>query len=398
MVLAKKINKWQYSILGLIFFLPIYLIKIKIGFFSSNLWEIFTLVILIASVFFYKNFLKEVIHSLYEFKWIVFSWMMVIFGLLLASFLNTDSYRNIGLIKGWFIFPFIFTLLTYIFFRKKEYIVVLNVFCLSAGVVSLVGIVYLLMGKLTYDGRLEVFFNSPNYLAMYIAPAIIIGLELFFQKKYLFANKYLSFLYGILLFTCLFLSYSYASWLALALVLIFLFIKNKKKLAIFVFLIIIFLSIVLLISRSSKLYDLVSFDKRSSLASREMIWKSAWKIGKDNWIFGIGPANFQNSYLTYQKYFPPYLEWAVPHPHNLFLAFWLSGGIISLSGFIFLLSLFLIRGKFWKLKSCHLAALGVILYFLIHGLFDTTYFKNDLAVIFWLNYLFAYLGLERQSV
>ena len=26
----------------------------------------------------------------------------------------------------------------------------------------------------------------------------------------------------------------------------------------------------------------------------------------------------------YQKHFPPYLEWAVPQPHNLYLAFWLQ--------------------------------------------------------------------------
>jgi len=31
--------------------------------------------------------------------------------------------------------------------------------------------------------------------------------------------------------------------------------------------------------------------------------------------------------------------------------------------------------------------LGVMLYVLVHGIFDTTYFKNDLAVVFWLNFL-----------
>ena len=34
-------------------------------------------------------------------------------------------------------------------------------------------------------------------------------------------------------------------------------------------------------------------------------------------------------------------------------------------------------------------ALGIMIYIVIHGLFDATYFKNDLAVIFWLVYFSA---------
>lgn len=34
-----------------------------------------------------------------------------------------------------------------------------------------------------------------------------------------------------------------------------------------------------------------------------------------------------------------------------------------------------------------MASLGIMFYFLLHGLVDTTYFKNDLAVIFWLNFM-----------
>ena len=53
-----------------------------------------------------------------------------------------------------------------------------------------------------------------------------------------------------------------------------------------------------------------------------------------NPLFGIGPGNFQNKYLEYQKYFPPYLEWSAPQPHNIFLAFWLESGLLGLAGFV----------------------------------------------------------------
>jgi O-antigen ligase len=111
---------------------------------------------------------------------------------------------------------------------------------------------------------------------------------------------------------------------------------------------------------------------------------------KNHWLIGIGPGNYQEKYLDYQKYYPPYLEWAVPHPHNLYLAFWLYGGIAGLIGFLSLIFLWF-KGILPKIKSgpdwTALVSLGIMAYILTHGLIDTTYFKNDLAVIFWLCFI-----------
>ena len=128
-----------------------------------------------------------------------------------------------------------------------------------------------------------------------------------------------------------------------------------------------------------------------------MIWRAAWMIGKDHPIFGIGPGNFLKYYLDYQKRFSePYLEWAVPEPHNIFLAFWLEAGILGLSGFALLLYWFFKKGIFEYKKarpgsarhgskdiSATILLISLMAYILIHGLFDTTYWKNDLAIMFW---------------
>jgi O-antigen ligase len=119
-----------------------------------------------------------------------------------------------------------------------------------------------------------------------------------------------------------------------------------------------------------------------------MIWQSAEKVLENSWVWGIGAGNFQEKYLEYQKYFAPYLEWAVPHPHNLYLALWLYGGIFGLVGFLALVFFWfsaLFRSQ--KNPSLRFIGLGIMLYVLLHGLVDTTYLKNDLAVLFWL--LFA---------
>ena len=141
--------------------------------------------------------------------------------------------------------------------------------------------------------------------------------------------------------------------------------------------------------KTKKMMDIITFNQRSSVASRVMIWRSAQKMLENDWAMGIGPSNFQEKYLDNQKYFSPYLEWAVPHPHSIYLAFWLSAGLL---GFLtFLLMLFSWFRDFFGNKKRETAlgfvSLGIILYFFLHGLADTTYFKNDLAVVFWLAFL-----------
>jgi len=79
--------------------------------------------------------------------------------------------------------------------------------------------------------------------------------------------------------------------------------------------------------------------------------------------------------------FEPYPEWAVPQPHNIFLAFWLQTGLIGLVGFIWLIIIIIFLN--YKPKILSFILLYAIIYILIHGLVDTTYWKNDLSVIFW---------------
>jgi O-antigen ligase len=72
----------------------------------------------------------------------------------------------------------------------------------------------------------------------------------------------------------------------------------------------------------------------------------------------------------------------VPQPHNLYLAFLLQTGIIGFIGFILLLFWFF-RAGIMNHES-GIILMSVMVYILVHGLVDTTYWKNDLAVIFWL--------------
>lgn len=383
-----------------VFLLPTYLIKFNIGWFHTNLFEVLVGIILVWQLA-SKGFRKKYFFGKTE----AISVSLIFIGLVLSFLVNNFGAVGLGIIKSWFVIPVVFLWIIRENIPNKKKNNMLKAFYISGLGVSLIALGYLVTGKITFDGRLQAFFNSPNYLAMYLAPAIIIGTVFIIEKtkareKIEIASKVfdgaLVFLPVILLI--FFFTFSYAAWAAVAAALGAVWIirgVNKKEATVKIISTIIvslFLLGSILLSQvdSQKMRDLVALDERSSLSSRIMIWKSAAKILKDNWIMGVGPGNFQQTYLQYQKYFPPYLEWAVPHPHNIFLAFWLQTGIIGLAGFMGLIIVW-----FWKMlkkkdprdEALYYATLGIMIYILLHGLVDTTYFKNDLAVIFWLCFI-----------
>jgi O-antigen ligase len=378
--------------------LPVYLIKLDFFGVPTNALEVL-MALVVAWAFFLKRSFGKFLKLRFR-----MALGLTLAGLAASTLVNKSYLVGAGIVKGWFLLPFLFALAakSAVLAEKKENIFLAYYF--SALAAAAISLAYYFFGAVTFDGRLQTFFNSPNYLAMFLAPAIIIGTVQLGREKE--NKKILAASLGIT-GAAFYLTYSYAAWAAVVASLVItgltkLFsVKNSlpkiglcKKLADFAkvkktFLLVglaILLAVIFLQADNEKFKDAINLKERSSLSSRMMIWRSAGAIIQDNWLWGIGSGNFQNKYLEYQKHFPPYLEWAVPHPHNLFLALWLSGGLSALLGFIALVVLWL-REIFRQEKNAlWLASLGIMLYFLLHGLLDTTYFKNDLAAIFWLNF------------
>ena len=357
---------------------PLYLVKVSFFGLPTNIFELLAL----ATFGLFLNGVVGLENKLRDYKEYFIPIVMLICGLFL-SMACSESYRNgLGIIKGWFVVPIIFSWVCAQVIEDKKNI--LKAVYASAFLVACFSAGYFLTGRLTFDGRLQAFYNSPNFLAMCLAPAIIIGTFLFKENRRFYLGSL-----AVIIFS-FYQTRSYAAWLAVFIAIsTLIIIRNKKntvewkKLIITVFIIgAMFLSQ----RNTDKMNSFIELGKeRSSTSSRLMIWHSAIKIGFDNPIAGIGPGNFQNKYLEYQKYFPPYLEWAVPQPHSLFLALWLQAGLLGCIGFFWVIIVWLkelIGRKEWNQEDY--VFLGIMVYMLLHGLVDTTYFKNDLAVLFWL--------------
>jgi len=374
-----KKNNWLPAII--VFAAPLYLIQIKSGWFSTNVLEV-----LIAG-FFLLWLMEKKFKPSSEFKNSQFFWpvILIMVGAFASSVAANNPKAGLGILKSWFIVPALFAWMTADLISKKEEIKRILFFLVSSGLaVSLISLAYLFSHKLTFDGRLSAFYLSPNHLAMYLSPAFLISLVMgLFAKKD--AEKIFLFAAAILMIAAIYFTFSYAAWLGIFIGMIVIcffspFLKGGLG-GIFLTLGIISLSFFLFLGNPQKFSNLINFD-RSSLQSRVMIWQSAGLMIKDHPILGIGPGNFQAEYLDNQKYFKPYLEWAVPQPHNVFLAFWLQTGLIGLIGFIWLF-IVLIKILWRKQKEpIALALLAVLIYILIHGLLDTPIWKNDLALIF----------------
>lgn len=372
-----------------IFCMPLYLVRVTIFDLPTNAFE----VLAIAAVFFWgiKNRKSWRNDFFYLPKFLLISLGLILFGLLLSLFFNNSYTVGFGIFKSWFVIPLLFSYALYSSLQKENFLEKIYAsLYFSSFLVSFIAIIYKISGVVTYDNRLQAFYSSPNYLAMYLAPGIFFGI--YFLMKYKSQNNFkyifLNLFFLICLLVALHLTYSYGAWLAvfMSILITAIFTLSNKKIVFATIIFAIVFSALIFQTNTEKFSGI--FSERSSIASRITIWKSSLLMIKENPWLGIGPGNFQEKYLELQKYFPPYLEWAVPEPHNIFLAFWLQSGLLGLIGFLLLL--YFVFKNLWQRTKNKKDALLVaplfmfFVYIVLHGLIDTPFWKNDFSFLFWL--------------
>ncbi len=381
-----------YLIYLIVFSLPLYLIRLKIFWVPTTILEL--MICLVFTVWLLKlSFNKGLVETKFLKTKFFIPIMLLLVGCTISTIVSPYKLASLGIFKGWFIGPLLFFMvLVSVVKTKKQIKNILVVFGLSGAGVAVISIGYFLARNLTFDGRLRTFFLSPNHLAMYLAPALLIALYFLLASKEL---KYFWLIVVGLAGIAFYFTFSYGAWLGVLVGLLFLLWFNfrsldpqKRKKVFLYFYIFIFLIIILgaFQLRTEKFQNFL-FSTRSSLQSRLIIWRAGLLILKDHPLWGIGLGTFQKYYLDYSSYFKePYLQWAVPQPHNLFLAFWLQTGVLGLLGFVWIVVWFFKKGLArinTAGASYAMPLLAVMIYILVHGLIDTTYWKNDLAIIFW---------------
>ncbi len=259
---------------------------------------------------------------------------------------------------------------------------------ISAIFLSTIGIYQFLTSSLLPDGRIGAFWGSANYLSMFIGPILCFSLGLFLLSEE--KNQRLFFgIVSIISLVAVFLTKSYGAFLGILAAFLFLVIwgmKEKKKKWFYLGIVFLVLAAFILLQISTpKFAELFNISGRTSFAARIEIWRASGLMIKENPILGAGLGTFEQIYAQYiPKVAWPPQEWAVPQPHNIFLAFWLNMGILGLIAFIWIVIEFFTLKVDYVLSAMRYALIAAMIFILAHGLVDTPYWKNDLSCLFWI--------------
>jgi O-antigen ligase len=344
--------------------------------------------------------------------------LFVIACLISASIVPSDSYMHaLGILKSWVLIPLIFFIILYHTLNNLEDInYAIYAYIASAVFLGIWALYQGLSGHfITIDNRASGPFESANYLAMYISPAFVYVSVRFIQTFIHFkvesgfskwgaieSRAYLSWIVA-LLFAVLILTQSYGGIIGVFLAL-FLYIiyeriqwqKYLKKTRIFLNKLIGFILLILFLGGTltafmniEKFQNLVKFDERTSISTRFEIWTVGAQLIKENPILGIGLGQYEENYVQRAEEIlgkKPFEEKRL-HSHNVFMSFWLNSGLLGLIAFLWIVIFAYLQIKRVDLKekkNILLACISMLTYILMHGLIDVTYWKNDLALIFWL--------------
>jgi len=301
--------------------------------------------------------------------------------------------RALGILKGWILAPMIYFFMAKFYFVQKPSLIKMSLRALLLGGVflSLQALYQVVTGEfLTPDGRASGPFESANYLALYLGPIVVYAFMAFIRERNVSWKIFLV-LSGILCLAALYATQSYAAWIAVVVAFVVALgvharkLPRKVKAGIVASLVVVAALAVISQLGTDKFAQFLDFSGQSSSSVRIEIYQIAAAMIQDHPILGIGLGQFEQLYqvMAVDVLGQEPFEWNMLHPHNIFLGMWLSMGLLGLVAFVWLC----LAGLPWLMeqdkKERRIAALMLVA-MLAHGLFDTPYFKNDLAFEFWL--------------
>ncbi len=155
----------------------------------------------------------------------------------------------------------------------------------------------------------------------------------------------------------------------------------------------------------SRLLGFLDASGHGILSERLLLWKAGLLMIRDHFLLGTGPDSFNSLYAPTSpssyalkaldgQAFPAAYNPHLSHPHNFFLDFWISTGLLGLVAFFWLLGAFMLLARrvyclctpLWDgplLQRLLVGIVGSIIATLVHGLVDNSYFVPDLAMMFW---------------
>jgi O-antigen ligase len=318
------------------------------------------------------------------------------------TFKNPSFIGGLGILKAYFIEPILFYYSIVYTSRKTGLNFLINGIFTAGIWLSLLGILQKLTGSFTLAphemalGRVSGVYNSANALALFLGPLVILVIAyLFYQdskKKIFCIFVFLLFFVNIILTKSrggmIAEVFSFFTFIYFVLVLKYQLLKKYWLVipATFTIISVIFLYQFYSTQNFIPLFTGRPYTEGDTLQIRYFIWVGTINMIKDHPVFGAGLNGFKGLYTN--QYRLPHYQEEFQYPHNIVLTLWTELGLFGLMAFILLitaaLSLVLRNISKSKYPLFGAALFCGIVYWLLHGMVDVPYFKNDLSLEFWI--------------
>lgn len=300
-------------------------------------------------------------------------------GSLLAALVSPDPREGLGLWRAFILEPVIFFYAVRTVFARRDARPLLAGAMAAIAVVAAWTFSLVADGRgITYDQRLLGPYQTANYFALLLVPLIL--MTVCWPRREWLALRLAAAGGGLLM---LLLSNSRGGELALlagALVTIP-FLGRRFRLI---------LAAVLIgsLAAAAAVFGprLIEHSEEQVVSARPVVWREAAGAIAARPLFPVGPGQFQRLFRervagneTERLYVAPQAH----NAHNFILVAWTEWGlltVVALLGIVGTTILTIVRRRnYWMIvPSAMLAAI------IFHGLVDTSVFKNDLAILFWL--------------
>lgn len=383
-------RQYSWALALFVFCLPTYLIRFNIGPFPSTLLELMFGVLFL--VWFIKHS-REDLPGLKQFfkqhRTLTIALTVFFIASIIGILVSDQRYISLGQWRAYFLEPLIFFII--LAGGRSRGVLQYAPTALLASIVpmSLLAIVQTLTGKLyppsLWDDiighRAVAYFTSPNALALYLVPALLLGVGAYLENRK--RPTLIALVVGAIALLC---SQSLGGIIAFGVGLFALAAsrtKNTLRLWRVVFGVVGIAVIIVLLPPSQ---DLLQAKMRSG-SNRFTLWSYSQEFlfrNPKNFVLGAGIRMF---FRKVQK--PHYnvkeLERLI-YPHNIVLNFWSEIGLGGMLALLCCLGIFL-RTSYARARQGAWLAAGIyaaLIALVAHGLIDVPYFKNDLAMQFWL--------------
>ena len=308
----------------------------------------------------------------------------------ISIFVAKDHRAALGLYRAYFVEPvLLFYVATDLLRRRSDFRTLLTGLGIGTSVFAVLNIVVVAAAALQntfHSGAPPSFiYTSSNAVAMFLEPpaAFAIGLLLFAERR---RDRLTALAWALILAVAFVLTFSRGGYLAIAIFGVLTVINvrpdlRRPLLIVGVAVAVVVLVTVVLASTTPLMKSRFSYRALNyTLQTRSAIFTATVSIIAAHPILGVGLGGYVYNLHGFLEIYP----------HDVYMTFWVEVGLLGLLAFLFILVKLGVGA--WRAmplasgldKALLWGVVGTVVTWAVHGIVDSPYWKNDMAIEFWL--------------